>query len=153
MVLQLFFQVAFHFVEVGRRALLHLDQVIAERRFHRLADLAGLQGKHGLFELWNHPAAAQRAQFPALGAGGGVVGFGLGHGREILALHNALPQRLGLGQRLGVGQFLLVLPQGDARALEPHQEMPRLDLLEVRLARLIRGFQLCIARLVGLHQL
>ena len=84
-----------------------LDQVITERRLHRFRDLIHLGRKCRFLERRNHHPLAEFAEIAPLRARPRVVRLGLGDGREILAGHQPLPDRLRLRQGFFVGQFRL----------------------------------------------
>src|SRR2546430_11239624 len=48
--------------EFFRGMVFHFDHVIAELRFHRLADLAWIQFERSFLERWNHAAARKRTE-------------------------------------------------------------------------------------------
>ena len=63
---------------LGRAALLHLDEVVAEGGQHRLRHRADRKAEAGPFEGGVHAALAELAQAAALGAGHRVGGFAAG---------------------------------------------------------------------------
>ena len=62
-----------HFRQFRHVQSVQTQDVIADRRRHRLADLAGLHGEHGLVHRGEHPAPFEGAQCAAASGAAGVV--------------------------------------------------------------------------------
>ena len=99
----------------ARALLLHLDDVPAELRLHRIGDLALFQRKGRVLERLQHLAAAEKAEIATLGAR--VLGLLFCHRGEILALQQPLLHFLGLclggDQNVAGVNFFFRLHAGD----------------------------------------
>jgi len=73
------------------RLFVHLDEVPAEARLHRLAGLAGLEGEGRLLELGDHAVLAEPADIAATLRGTQVLGVLTRERSEILALNPKSP--------------------------------------------------------------
>ena len=79
----------------GGFAVDHLDDVEAELRAHRRADLAGLQLEGGVGELRHDAFPGEQTDVPLVLLGGGVAGQLHGEVFEILALLEAVDDLVG----------------------------------------------------------
>src|SRR6185369_1621285 len=69
------------------------DEVISERRQHRLRDLARLQRIDRLLELRHEATLRSLAQVAAVDAGDGISGLALRHILELGAAHDLVAER------------------------------------------------------------
>ena len=93
-------------LHLGRLHPLYLDDVVAERRLHRIRDHAGLERERHPLELGHHHAAAEPVERAALLARAGVLREALGGRGEVGAVPERQDDRVRLrpGARLGLGR-------------------------------------------------
>ena len=103
-----------------------LDDVPAELRAERLADLVGLQLRQLLFELRHEGAGIAPAEVAAFGRGARILGDHRGHGGEVLALvQDAVADRDQLLLHGCVVLQLVGLDQDVARVHLVDDDLPR----------------------------
>ena len=90
-------QLGLHVVELLFAASFQLDEMDAVDGAHRLAELAGLQGRGGLGKGLLHLGEPEPTQVAPVALGAGIFAQLFGGLGEVLALQEALPQQQGLG--------------------------------------------------------
>src|SRR2546427_2814078 len=85
--------------DLGRLRPFHIDDVEAERCFHRKGDLSGPEPERHVLELLDHDAAPEPAQLTVLRRGRAVVRESLRRGAKVPAVPQLDHQRLGALER------------------------------------------------------
>src|SRR5262249_24358260 len=142
---------------LNRAALFQLDDVITERSFHQVADLAWFQRKRGIFKLGDHAPFREEIIFTAAALRSRIVRVLLGELCEVLAVADSIQQvqrfllSLFVGQlfRLGVVfrllSFLFVI--GSLRS-STDKNMTHPDLVEIGGVLIEVLLHLCVVHLI-----